>query len=77
MVLFTLIGIAGLLCLLFAFFLAESGKTRTSLVTYTWLNMAGSFLLIVYSVHILAWVFTILNVVWFAVAVTKLIHQKK
>ena len=77
MVLFTIMGVAGLLCLLFAFFLAESGRTRTSLRTYTLLNAVGSLLLIIYSVHIFAWVFTALNVIWFAFAIIKLVRSEK
>ncbi len=77
MVLFTFIGVAGLLCLLLAFFLAESGKVKTSLRAYTLLNATGSFFLIIYSIHISAWVFTVLNIVWFVVAILNVIRLKQ
>lgn len=75
--LFTFVGIAGLFCLLFAFFLVEFGKTRASLLPYTLLNTAGSGFLILYSTHTKVWVFTILNTVWFIASIINLIRLER
>lgn len=70
---YVILGVIGLASLLFAFYLAETGKIATTLRRYTALNAFGSLLLIIYSVHIDAWIFTVLNVVWFCIATIKLI----
>lgn len=71
---YAILGIIGLSSLLGAFYLAETGKITITLRRYTALNTFGSLLLIIYSVHIEAWIFTILNVVWFFVATIKLVN---
>jgi len=67
------IGVAGLVCILTAFFLEEFTKhTRQESLLYNELNLIGALLLMVYSWPERLWPFIVLNGVWTIVAAVKL-----
>ena len=74
--LFTLplvVGMVGMFFILVAFVLDEFYKNfNGSTVKYNVLNIIGSAGLVYYAVALSAWPFFVLNLVWFVVAVLKL-----
>jgi hypothetical protein len=58
------IGIAGATIILVFFILDQAHKISPDEKTYDFFNFLGSGLLILYSVLIDAWPFTVLNTVW-------------
>lgn len=74
----TLIGMAGMLCILGAFFLEEFAQhTRDESLWYNIINLVGALLLIWYSVLLASVPFLVLNVVWAVVAIVKLLMLRK
>ena len=72
MIFFTIAGIAGLIFLLAAFALLEAGVISDGTI-YLVLNAAGSLALIIYALGTSAYIFILLNGVWFIVAAVKII----
>jgi hypothetical protein len=73
-----LIGSTGMLVILIAFILDEFyEKFNQNTVQYNALNVIGAVLLIYYAYTLNSWPFIILNAVWMAVAVIKLIRILK
>lgn len=63
-----IIGFAGSLLLLTAYFLAASGKVSAQGYAYLGMNLGAGGLLLAYSLLILSWPFTFLNTAWVAIA---------
>jgi len=68
-----IVGIVGMIFILVAFVLDEFyRKFNQSTVKYNILNIIGSAGLVYYAVALSAWPFFVLNIIWFIVAVLKL-----
>ena len=68
-----IVGIVGMIFILVAFVLDEFYKKfNGSTVKYNVLNIIGSAGLVYYAVALSAWPFLILNLIWFVVAMLKL-----
>ena len=75
--LITIIGVAGALIILAAFFLNETHRISEDSLVYDGMNLVGSFLLIVYAIALNSLPFLVLNGVWFAIALRDVIIDLK
>ncbi len=69
------IGVAGLILLLAAFTLLDTGKLDRSSSWYQLLNMVGAGLLALYAWELKAYVFVVLEVFWAVVAGLELVFN--
>jgi len=60
----TLIGIVGMVLILFAFFMNQTHRWKDDDLIYDITNLAGGLLLAVYAILLNSWPFLILNAVW-------------
>lgn len=72
----TIIGLIGLILVLFAFVLENTGKLHKKHYVYNWLNLVGSVFLIVYAIILSSWIFVILNTAWVLFAAYFLVMKK-
>lgn len=72
-----IIGIIGMVCILLAFSMVQFKKWQASDLVYSWVNLLGSVLLVVYAVSGNAWPFIILNSVWAIVSALGILNKKK
>jgi len=77
MLLWTLVGYAGMLFLLSAFILNATQKIKSSSQLYAWLNIIASLLLLAYSVSLRSIPFAIVNTVWVIFSVFDLVKKQK
>ena len=59
-----IIGISGMVLILFAFFMNQTNRWKNSSLSYDLINLIGSVFLIIYAIPPRAWPFIILNGVW-------------
>ncbi len=70
-----IIGLVGMLCILVAFVLDEFWrKFNQETVEYNLLNIFGAGMLVYYGFVIKGWPFVILNAIWSAAAMVKLLR---
>ncbi len=60
----TLIGIVGMVLILFAFFMNQTHRWKDDDLIYDTTNLAGGILLSIYAVMLNSWPFLILNCIW-------------
>ena len=72
-----IIGFAGMLIVLFAFFMIEFEKWKSSHLVYDLSNFIGGMLLVVYAVLIKSHPFLILNIAWSLIALRDVILNLK
>lgn len=70
---YNLIGTLGAMMLLFGFYRTSIGKWKNKSFWYELDNTAGAILLIIYQLHLKAYISVVLNVIWAIVAFTGLI----
>jgi hypothetical protein len=61
---YLLIGITGMLCVLFSFLMVQRHRWTQDDLAYDLLNAVGSALLVINAVALGAWPFAILNAIW-------------
>jgi len=67
-------GLVGMLCILTAFILDEFVKKfNQNTIRYNLLNVVGSGLLLYYAFSLKGWPFVVLNAVWLAAALFKMV----
>lgn len=72
-----LIGSAGAISLLAAYFLITTGRIASSTLTYQGLNLFAAIALVAYGFHKAAWANVALNLVWMAVAIIGLLTWRR
>jgi hypothetical protein len=65
---FIIIGFAGSVLVLSAFFLNQTDRLSTKSFLYDVVNVVGALFLVLYALHAAAWPFVLTNVVWFLVS---------
>jgi lipid-A-disaccharide synthase-like uncharacterized protein len=68
-----IVGIAGAMLLLLAYFMATTKHWQTHSPSYQLSNLGAAILLIVYSIAKTAYVHVIINIVWASVAIVGLV----
>ena len=61
---FLLLGIIGMLCILWGFLMAQTHRWSEDSFIYDLVNFIGSALLVTYAIAGRAWPFLILNAIW-------------
>lgn len=74
---FLLIGVLGMMFILYAFFMNQTNRWKNSSLQYDTVNFIGSLFLVIYALPPLAWPFLILNGVWAAVSLKDVISDLK
>ncbi len=62
------VGVAGASCLLFGFYRISIGKWKNKSFWYEADNLVGAVFLIVYQMHLHAYISVVLNIIWTMVA---------
>ena len=62
------IGLVGAIIILFAFFMNQTHRWKSTYVRYDLSNLVGALLMAYYSYDLRAWPFLILNIVWAGVS---------
>lgn len=62
------VGVAGSICLLFGFYRVSIGKWKNKSFWYELDNLAGAIFLIIYQLHLHAYISVVLNCIWGVVA---------
>ncbi len=65
---YNIIGFMGASCLLFGFYRISIGKWKNKSFWYELDNLIGASLLIIYQMHLHAYISVVLNVIWVMVA---------
>ncbi len=65
---FNVAGLIGACCLLFGFYRISIGKWKNKSFWYELDNLVGALLLIIYQLHLHAYISVTLNIVWATVA---------
>ena len=72
-----LIGFTGMLLILIAFFLNQTGKWDKEDLVYDFVNFAGALLLVLYAIILSSIPFLLLNLVWAVVSLNDVIKDIK
>ena len=72
-----LIGFTGMLLILIAFFLNQTGKWDKEDLIYDFVNLAGALLLVLYAIILSSIPFLLLNLVWTVVSLNDVIKDIK
>ncbi len=72
-----LIGFTGMLMILIAFFLNQTGKWDKEDLIYDFVNLAGALLLVLYAIILSSIPFLLLNLVWTVVSLNDVIKDIK